>query len=333
MENDEIEIRHYEFVVSDIPPEIDRMDAYLAERFPEYSRSFIKKLMDDDGIEVDGEPVKPAYTPKEGERVVARVPVQTGEPIRAEEIELDVIYEDRWIIVINKPPDMVVHPSKGHQTGTLVNAVAYHCEHLSEYGGDLRPGVVHRLDRDTTGVILMIKDERVHQEIARQFHDREVKKEYLAICEGRMGLDSDVVEARIGDHLRVREKMAIRPDRGKHARTVYEVVERLRDFTIVRCYPHTGRTHQIRVHLRHEGHPVVCDSTYGFRDAIFLSDLTGGEHPPGEEPLLARQALHARRLTIYHPELEEEMCFEAGVPQDMMALVRALRELVDRGGT
>ena len=330
MSEDKVEIRRYEFTIEE-EPEIDRMDAYLADRFPDYSRSFIKKLMDEDHITVDGSPVKPSYTPKEGDEVLARVPVQTGDPIQPEDIDLEVIYEDEWLIVVNKPADMVVHPSKGHQTGTLVNAVAYHCKNLSEYGGALRPGIVHRLDRDTTGVIVMIKDDEVHREIARQFADREIHKEYIAICEGRMELDSDVVQARIGDHLRSREKMAIRPDRGKRAQTTYEVVERLGQFTIVRCRPRTGRTHQIRVHLKHLGYPVVCDATYGHREMIFLSDLTGGEHPPSEKPLLARQALHARRLTLYHPMKQKKMCFEAEVPPDMMSLVNALRELVDQG--
>ncbi len=327
--SDDVEITEYEFTI-ETEPEIDRLDAYLAEHFPDYSRTFIKKLMDENGILVNSEPVKPAYTPKKGDDVVAKVPVQTGEPIEAEDIELDVVYEDEWIIVVNKPADMVVHPSKGHQSGTLVNAVAYHCEHLSEYGGELRPGVVHRLDRDTTGVIVMVKDDRVHREIARQFADREVKKEYLAICEGRVELDSDLVKARIGDHRRYREKMAIRPDTGKRAQTLYEVVERLREFTIVRCHPRSGRTHQIRVHMNYVGHPVVCDANYGLRKAIYRSDLTGSEHYPSEKPLLSRQALHARRITLHHPGMDKEMTFEASVPPDMMALVETLRELVDK---
>ncbi|MFW6457086.1 MAG: pseudouridine synthase, partial [Planctomycetota bacterium] len=190
----DVEVKKYEFEIQ-TRPHLDRLDAYLAEHFPDYSRSFIKKLTDDGGIKVNGETVKPSYTPKAEDHVVARVPVQKGDPVQPENIDLDVIYEDEWIIVLNKPWDMVVHPSKGHQSGTLVNAVAYHCENLSGYGGDLRPGVVHRLDRDTTGVIVMIKDDGVHAEIARQFAEREVRKEYVAIVEGRVELDSDVVDA------------------------------------------------------------------------------------------------------------------------------------------
>jgi len=326
MADEQIEIKKYEFTIKRAPT-VERIDAFLAARFPDYSRSFIKKLIDEQHITVNGRPVKASYCPKSGDHVLARIPVVTSEPIQPEQIELDILYEDDWIIVLNKPADMVVHPSRGHQSGTLVNAVAFHCSRLSRRGGELRPGIVHRLDRDTTGVILMVKDERVHERIAAQFERRQVSKEYIAICEGVLELDSDKVDAPIGKHARSKEKMAVRHDRGKKASTVYEVVERLGDFSVVRCRPRSGRTHQIRVHLQHIGHPILCDAAYGSREAIYRSDLTGQEHPPSEEPLLARQALHARRLTIHHPALEREMEFEAPVAPDMMALIEALREL------
>jgi 23S rRNA pseudouridine1911/1915/1917 synthase len=252
--------------------------------------------------------------------------VAHSETVSAEDIPLDIIYEDRWLLAVSKPPDLVVHPSKGHQRGTLINALLYHCQKLSSEGGPLRPGIVHRLDRDTSGVMVVVKDESVHQQIARQFHDRKVLKEYVAVCEGKIELDSDLIEAPLGPHLRDREKMAVRHDVGREASTTYEVVERLAGFSVVRCFPHSGRTHQIRVHLRHIGHPIVADALYGHRDAIYLSELTGEEPHPSEEPLLERQALHARRLTIYHPALRREMTFEVEVPEDMMRLVRALRE-------
>jgi len=308
-----------------------RIDAYLAARFPDYSRTFIKRLMARGAVAVDGRPVKPSYTPHAGDRIVISVPTLRAERIEPEDISLDILYEDDWILVVNKPPDMVVHPAKGHVGGTLVNAAAFHCSRLSGQGGPMRPGVVHRLDRDTSGVIILVKDESVHQEIARQFRARETRKEYVAICEGRFELDSDVIDVPIGPHAHVKEKMAVRPDVGKPARTVYEVVERLGEFTVVRCFPESGRTHQIRVHLRHLGHPIVCDSLYGRRDAIFLSELRGLEQQPAEEPLLERQALHARRLAIWHPVLKRRMRFEAAVPEDMMALVRALRAEEGRG--
>jgi 23S rRNA pseudouridine1911/1915/1917 synthase len=256
---------------------------------------------------------------------VARIPLLLSERVEPEDIPLDIIYEDDWLIVVNKPSDMVVHPAKGHRTGTLVNAVAWHCRQLSLRGGELRAGIVHRLDRDTTGVILLIKDERVHERIARQFEHRQVKKQYIAICEGVPELDGDVIDAPIGPHPRQVERMAVRHDVGKAARTRYEVVERLAGFAVVRCFPETGRTHQIRVHLLHVGHPIVCDSAYGRRECIYPSDLTGGKSDPSQQPLLTRQALHARRLSLHHPALDRDICFEAPVPDDMMALIEALR--------
>jgi 23S rRNA pseudouridine1911/1915/1917 synthase len=320
-----VEVKRYAFDVKG-RNEGRRLDAYLAGRFSEYSRTFIKALIESGGITVNGRPVKPSYSPSEGDRVVALVPTRTTDEVPAEDIPLDILYEDDWIVVLNKPADLVVHPSRGHQTGTLVNALVYHFQQLSGVYGPLRPGVVHRLDRDTSGVILVIKDDAVHEQIARQFEERTTVKEYLAIVEGRVDLDGDLIDAPVGRHPGNREKMAIAGKRARTARTVYEVVERLGAFTVVRCFPRSGRTHQIRVHLAHVGHPIVADPLYGRRDAVFLSDLTGGEHPPEEEPLLARQALHARRLTIHHPKLERDVTFEAPLPADMAALIEALRE-------
>jgi 23S rRNA pseudouridine1911/1915/1917 synthase len=320
----ECEVKRYEFEIVG-RNEGGRLDAYLAARFPEYSRTFIQELIKQDAITVNGRPVKPSYTPSRGDRVLALVPVRRRDEVLPQDIPLDIIHEDRWLVVINKPPDLVVHPSKGHQTGTLVNALVHHFNRLSGASGELRPGIVHRLDRDTTGVILVVKDEGIHRAIARQFQDRTTVKEYVAVCEGSPGLDSDLIDAPIGRHPTHREGMMIEGKNAKTARTVYEVVERLGPFSIVRCFPRSGRTHQIRVHLRHLGHPIVADRLYGRRRAVYLSDLTGAEHPPEEEPLIDRQALHARRLTIYHPGLEKQVTFEAPIPEDMRRLVDALR--------
>jgi len=336
-----IEVRRYEFTIkSDITA--SRLDSYLASRFPDYSRTFVKKLLEQKAITVNGLHVKPSYSPRRGDRVVCLVPVLQADSVPPEDIPLDIIYEDDWLLAVNKPPDIIVHPARGHQSGTLVNALVHHCRKLSGAGGHLRPGIVHRLDRDTSGIIMVVKDDSIHREMARQFHDREVHKEYLAVCEGIIELDGDVIDAPLGPDKRDSEKMAVREDVGKEARTVYEVVERMicaprrrrsseRDlkrggFTLVRCLPHTGRTHQIRVHMQWIGHPVVADSLYGFRDAVYLSDLTGAEPQPAEEPLLERQALHARRLTVYHPILRRQICFEAEVPGDMQRFISAVRE-------
>jgi len=321
----ECERKRYEFEIAG-RNEGGRIDAYLAARFPEYSRTFIQELIREGGITVNGRAVKPSYTPSRGDSVVAVIPTRPHEEILAEDIPLDVIYEDQWLVVINKAPDLVVHPAKGHQTGTLVNALAYRFEKLSEAWGALRPGIVHRLDRDTTGVILVIKDERIHEKVARQFERRRTVKEYLAVCEGRVELDSDLIDVQIGRDLRHREKMAVGGLAAREAQTVYQVVERFARFTLVRCFPKTGRTHQIRVHLHHLGHPIVADGFYGRRRALYLSDLTGEEHVPDEQPLIDRQALHAHRLTIEHPALGKKMTFEAPLPPDMTRLVEALRE-------
>ncbi|MHC4480264.1 MAG: RluA family pseudouridine synthase [Planctomycetota bacterium] len=321
---DEVQVRRYEFEVS-ARHERKRLDAYLAARFPDYSRTFVQALIREGRITVNGEEVKPSYSPLRGDRVVALVPTQRHDEIPPQDIPLDVLYEDEWIVAVNKPPDLVVHPSRGHQTGTLVNALVHHFGRLSDVQGPLRPGIVHRLDRDTSGVILVVKDRLVHEQIARQFEERSVVKEYVAVCEGRIELDSDLIDAPIGAHVRDREKMAVRQSTGKRARTIYEVAERLGAFTVVRCRPLSGRTHQIRVHLAFIGHPIVADSLYGWRDSIYLPDLTGGEHKPCEGPLIDRQALHARRITIRHPKRNEPMTFEAPLPPDMIRLIEALR--------
>jgi len=320
--DEETEIRTYHIKVGR-SPRVGRVDAYLSFRFPDYSRTFIKKLIKEGMIEVNGEPVKPSCTPSAGDEIVARVPVIDTERVEPEDIKLSIIYEDEWILVVDKPAGMVVHPSRGHQSGTLVNAAAYYSKELSSFSGALRPGIVHRLDRETSGVIIMVKHDSVHEAIAKQFEERTVEKEYLAVCEGTVELDADRIDAPIGKHLRAKEKMAVRHDTGKPARTVYEVAERLGGVSVVCCYPSSGRTHQIRVHLRHIGHPIVCDALYGRGDAVYRSDITGGEHHPGEKPLIERQALHARRIRIFHPALEKKVSFEAPVPPDIAALVDA----------
>jgi 23S rRNA pseudouridine1911/1915/1917 synthase len=323
--DDGVEIRRYEFGIA-ARNAGRRLDSYLAARFSDYSRTYIKELILKGAVTVNGRRVKPSYAPAEQDVVVALVPSHRHEELPPQDMPLDVVYEDRWIVVVNKPPDLVVHPSKGHTTGTLVNALVHRFNRLSGGAGPLRPGIVHRLDRDTSGVILIIKDEGVHEQIARQFEERRVSKEYVCVVEGRVELDGDLIEAAIGPDLRRREKMAVRQAVGRPAQTVYEVAERLGRFTVVRCLPKTGRTHQIRVHMQYIGHPIVGDGLYGARDVLFPSDLTGQEHPPDEQPLIERQALHARRLTIRHPALKREMTFEAPLPEDMSRLIRALRE-------
>jgi len=324
-DGDGVEVKHFEFTIGGRHGG-KRLDAYMAARYPEYSRSFIKALIQEGAVTVNGRRVKPSYNPSSGDHVVARVPMRRHEEVPPEDIPIEILYEDRWIVVVNKPPDLVVHPSKGHQTGTLVNALVHHFQQLSGVYGPLRPGIVHRLDRDTSGAILVIKDDAVHEQIARQFEQRQVHKEYVAVCEGRVELDSDLIDAPIGPDRRSHDRMRIVQSGGKSAQTIYEVEERIGAYSVVRCRPRTGRTHQIRLHMHHIGHPIVADSLYGHRDAVYLSDLTGAEHRPEEEPLLGRQALHAHRIAIYHPMERREMTFEAPIAQDIARLIDALRE-------
>jgi 23S rRNA pseudouridine1911/1915/1917 synthase len=226
--------------------------------------------------------------------------------------------------VINKPPGMVVHPGRGHWEGTLASALRYHFDQLSEYGGPTRPGIVHRLDRDTSGVILIAKTDTAHQRAAGQFENRLVSKEYLALTLGAPNRDRDLIDLPIGVHPYQREKMAIRRDHptAKPAQSFYEVERRFNGFALVRIAPKTGRTHQIRLHLASVGCPVLCDRLYGGRAKITLGELR--RDPNDATVLIDRQALHAARLTVRHPLTDAEMTFEAPLPEDMQRTLDAL---------
>ena len=304
-----------------------RLDRYLSSRFSNRSRSFWHRLIEEGKVLVDGRPRKPSAKVIVGEVVKIFLPPAREAKIEGEEMPLDILYEDDYLIVINKPPDVVVHPAKGHWRGTLIAGVIGHCQKLSRAGSPLRPGVVHRLDKNTTGVILFMKDEEVHRKVARAFEKRLVRKEYLAVVGGEVELDSDYIEKPVGPHLKMRTRMAIRADSsgGKEAISFYQVEERFKGFTLVRIFPRTGRTHQIRVHMSYLGHPLVGDKVYGGKCPFFLSDLTGLESDR-ETLLIARQALHASRLTLFYPPAREEITFEAPVPMDFQNLLKALRK-------
>ncbi|MEO1495782.1 MAG: RluA family pseudouridine synthase [Planctomycetota bacterium] len=305
-----------------------RLDAALALWIAGESRATLKRAIDAGAVLVDGRRVKPAHRLTIGEPVrVERLEPRSEGP-KPEAIPLDLLYEDEDVVAVNKPSGMVVHPARGHWSGTLASALAHHFgENLSSTGGPTRPGIVHRLDRDTTGVIVVAKNDRAHERLAAQFADRTTEKTYLVIVGGVPDRDADVIDEPIGPHPKVREKVAIRRDHpdARPAVTTYEVVERFRGFTLLRAKPKTGRTHQIRVHLAHAGFAVLCDKQYGGRSRVARGELLTGRPVEGEPPLLERQALHAHRLQIDHPTSGERLCLEAPLSPDIGAVLRVLR--------
>jgi 23S rRNA pseudouridine1911/1915/1917 synthase len=306
-----------------------RLDQYLVGMFPDHSRSVVRRVIDGGGVLVNGKPAKASYKVRYGDHVKVQLPAPTHDLPVPEDIPLQILYEDEFLAVINKPFDMVVHPAKGHWSGTLVNALQFHFSQLSQAGGDYRPGIVHRLDRDTSGAILVAKEEQTHRDLSAQFESRKVFKEYRAITQGVLDRDSDYIEARIGHHPTDRVKMAVLDadeEEGKDACSYYEVIERFKGYTFCRIFPRTGRTHQIRVHLGSVGCPVLADKVYSGRDAFRLSDLVHGLDPATDELLLSRQALHAARLRFMHPRLRKTIETEAPLPPEFERTLAALRE-------
>lgn len=304
-----------------------RIDRYLALRLPDYSRTFIQKLIKDGAVLVNGHTVKSSYDIQKGDTISIRAPVLEETKIVPEDIPLDIVYEDDYLMLINKPYDMVVHPAGGHPSGTLVNALTFHCQNLSQINGPLKAGIVHRLDRDTSGIMLSIKSDAVHANIAMQFEKRYIRKEYLAVVEGEVVLDSDEINLPIGRHKTEPQKMGIRHDIGKEAVSIYEVLERFRGYTLVKVMPRTGRTHQIRVHMRSIGHPVVADFMYSKHETCYLSDLLQKEREPEEIPIIERQALHAHKIEFFHPIENRKMEFQVDLPPDIALLVKTLRDV------
>lgn len=303
-----------------------RLDVFLAHHFPQYSRVHLRRAITAGGATIDSQGGKPSYRLHAGQRVSILLPEIPREAPQPENIPLDVLFEDDWLAVVNKPPGMVVHPARGHWSGTLASALAHHMGNsLSSVGGPTRPGIVHRLDRDTSGVILVAKNDQAHSHLATQFERRTIQKEYYALVAGCPDHDRDLIDRRIGIHPHQREKMAIRRDEAssRAAETFYEVLERFDGFAALRLLPKTGRTHQIRVHLGHVGCPVLCDRQYGGR-----SEITRGEirrDPADPLVLLNRQALHARRLQFTHPATEQRLEIEAPLPADLLAVLAELR--------
>lgn len=305
----------------------ERLDRFASEAFPDYSRSFLQRAIRDGRVTLDGQRVKPRTAVAEGAVVRARLPVLEDTSLAPEPIPLDILFEDDDLLVLNKPAGMVVHPSRGQARGTVANALLAHCRSLSDVNGPLRPGIVHRLDRDTTGALVTAKTNRAHAGLAAQFEARTVRKTYHAIVRGRVEFDEGQVDLAIGRDPRVREKMTVRHLGGRAALSRYWVIERFARFTYVRVRLMTGRTHQIRVHMSALRHPVVADAPYGGGPPLTRSAIGGHAPEPGEEALIARQALHAYELGFEHPVTGEAMDFRAPLPEDFGRALAALREV------
>ena len=303
-----------------------RLDAFLAGRLTAHSRSRLRRSIESGQVTIDGRQAKASYRIRSGE-TIAIAPLEVArEGPQPENISLDILFEDAWLVAVNKPPGMVVHPSRGHGSGTLAAALAFHFQQLSSVGGPARPGIVHRLDRDTSGVIIIAKTDRAHLNLAKQFERRTTEKEYLALVVGTPNCDRDVISQPIGAHPHQREKMALRSGHvtSRSAETFYEVERRFRGFALLRVWPKAGRTHQIRLHLAHLGCPVLCDRLYGGRAQITLGEVIDGRED--ERVLLGRQALHARRIKLRHPETGDEVQFEAPLPGDIRCVLERLTE-------
>ena len=285
----------------------ERLDRFLAGRELEVSRSHIQKLIESGCVLVNGRTAKANAKLREGDAVETEIPEAQELEILPEAIPLDILYEDSDVIVINKARGMVVHPAAGAADGTLVNALLHHCEDLSGINGVIRPGIVHRLDKDTSGVMVAAKNDRAHVDLAEQIREKTAQRIYRAIVCGTIAEDRGEIRAPIGRHPTERKKMAVVPG-GKEARTLFRVVERFPAHTLVECRLKTGRTHQIRVHMAYIGHPLLGDPKYGRKTL----DIAG-------------QALHSCELSFTHPRTKERMTFAAEMPEDMKAILHALR--------
>ncbi len=290
--------------------EEERIDKCLAGLMDSLSRSFIQKLIREGSVLVNNRPVKGSYQVKAQDQVSFSLPEAVTPDILPEDIPLDILYEDKDVIVVNKPKGMVVHPAAGHYTGTLVNALLYHCGHeLSGINGVLRPGIVHRIDKDTTGSVIACKNDLAHQAIARQLKEHTITRRYLAICHGVLKEDSGVIDKSIGRHPNDRKKMAADVKNGKHAVTHYQVLARYRQYTLLQCVLETGRTHQIRVHMASIGHPLLGDVVYGDRKSPYK---------------LEGQTLHAKTLGFLHPSTGEYVEVDAPLPEYFKHLTQIL---------
>ena len=288
----------------------DRIDALLAQNVPGLTRSAAQRLLDAGAVSVDGRAVKKNHKCSAGERIELSLPETQETELRPQDIPLDIVYEDEDVVVVNKPRGMVVHPAPGHPDATLVNALMYHCgDSLSGVGGEKRPGIVHRIDKDTSGLLIAAKNDNAHLNLSAQLSDRSLSRVYEAVVRGNFREDCGTVDAPIGRHPTDRKKMAVTDKNSRAAVTHWEVIARYRGYTHIRCRLETGRTHQIRVHMAHIGHPLLGDQVYG---------------APGPDKGLEGQCLHARELKFIHPRTGEPVHLATGLPPYFLDVLKKL---------
>ena len=297
----------------------ERLDVFLRTKFPAVSRGAMQRLIEQGHIRVDGKAVKPTHAPRAGEKIEIHFPEPKPAEAQPEEIPLDILFEDKSLLVVNKPAGLVVHPAAGHEEHTLVNALLFHCKgSLSGIGGVARPGIVHRLDKETSGCLVVAKNDETHIALSEQFANRVVKKVYHAIVCGEVPREVGEIHAAIARHPTHRKRMAVHDDSdGRAAHTSYRVLEKLNHATLVEAQIHTGRTHQIRVHFQHLGHPVVGDDTYGSTKNKRLKELANYAAP--------RVLLHAKELSFIHPRTQKTLKFSAPLPDDFKLALKLLR--------
>lgn len=305
--------------------EPERLDVFVSHAMGEMTRSGVRRLIDTGFVTVNGRPEKPSLKLKGGERIVVKVPPPAPAVPVAEEIPLEILFEDSDIIVVNKPAGMVVHPGAGNYSGTLVNALLGHCRDLSGVGGEIRPGIVHRIDKDTTGILVVAKNDLAHRSLSGQFKQHSIKRVYMALVYGTPKEDKGLIDVAIGRHPSDRKKMSGAARRGRHAVTRWKVAGRYPGMTLLRITLETGRTHQIRVHLSEAGFPLLGDPVYGgsgrlanVRDPVLRGLIKS----------LGRQALHAGILGIIHPSSGEYLEFNADIPEDMGGIIKYLEKNV-----
>lgn len=304
-----------------------RLDTVIAYHIPECSRSYAAHLINDGKIQVQGLQKKPGYRVKISDHILAFIPPPKAISFKPEAMDIDIVYEDNDLIVINKRPGLVVHPAPGHETGTLVNGLLYHCPDLKGIGGEIRPGIVHRLDKDTSGIIVVAKNSTALNHLAHQFKTRRIKKTYLAIVQGKMASEAGRISLPIGRHPVDRKRMSAGENgrvKRREAETYWSVKEEFAFTSMLEVNPLTGRTHQIRVHCAAIHHPIVGDPIYGGKKA--WKSITSKHNQPHLSESVERQMLHAWKIGLAHPNSEKQITFEAPIPNDISDLIKALRK-------